>query len=71
MSDVTEWHKKVREEREEQATMDTDPRYCYDLQVWMINGVILDCNHPKFMKLANCCNAHKLVGEQHNCPSDH
>ena len=50
---------------------DTGTRYCYDLQVWMIDGVILDCNHPESMKLDDCCNSHKLAGKRHSCLSDH
>lgn len=26
----------------------------YDLQVWVINGIVKDCSHPLYY--ANCCN---------------
>ena len=51
--------------------IDTGPHYCYDLQVWIVKGIILDCSHPESMKLDDCCNAHIYAGEKHNCLSDH
>lgn len=36
--------------------------YDYDLQVWVKEGTILDCNHPNEMKDGGCCAAHKLAG---------
>lgn len=41
----------------------------YDLQVWMVNGVIKDCNHPESMKNGICnktCNAHIYAGKHRN-----
>lgn len=39
--------------------------YDYQLQVWVKNGVILDCDHPAEMSNDGyyCCNAKKYHGE--------
>ena len=37
--------------------------YDYDLQVWVRDGVILNCGHPKNMR-PGCCNADKLKGQR-------
>lgn len=34
----------------------------YRLQVWVVEGVIQDCNHPKRMKEKGCCKGHRLRG---------
>jgi hypothetical protein len=34
----------------------------YDLQVWVIEGVVQRCGHPSSM--ADCCNARKFAGQQ-------
>lgn len=35
--------------------------YDYDLQVWVKNGIILDCGHP--LTSSYCCNAHLYFGQ--------
>lgn len=35
----------------------------YELQLWVENGIVLDCGHPDEMKAANCCDAHKYAGK--------
>ncbi len=67
------WHEVClsKRQRRTQMKIDTDPHYCYDLQVWIVKGIILDCNHPESMKLDDCCNAHNYAGERHSCLSDH
>lgn len=37
----------------------------YELQVWVFNGIIQDCSHPKDM--ACDCNARKNAGKQTGC----
>jgi len=34
----------------------------YDLQVWVIDGVIQDCGHPDSMRCASYCNQRKYHG---------
>ncbi len=36
----------------------------YDLQAWVVDGIIQDCGHPSEMKARGCCNAHKLAGKK-------
>ena len=38
----------------------------YDLQVWVKQGVVLDCGHPASMSSGGhyCCNARKYKGEK-------
>jgi hypothetical protein len=36
--------------------------YDYHLNVWVENGIVLDCSHPLEMKQQHCCNAHALRG---------
>lgn len=36
----------------------------YDLQVWVENGVVLDCGHSeKHRSNGYCCDAHKYAGQ--------
>lgn len=30
--------------------------YDYDVQVWVRNGAVEDCNHPDAMRAQGCCN---------------
>jgi len=39
----------------------------YDIQVWVENGVVLDCAHPDSMKEQGCCAAHKYAGLPIGC----
>jgi hypothetical protein len=36
----------------------------YELQVWVVNGIIQHCGHPDRMRLQDrsCCNAYRLAG---------
>ena len=36
----------------------------YELQVWVVNGIIQHCGHPDTMRSPNnfCCNAYRLAG---------
>jgi hypothetical protein len=36
----------------------------YELQVWVVNGMIQGCGHPETMRLQgrSCCNAYRLAG---------
>lgn len=34
----------------------------YELQVWVIDGVVQRCGHPETMK--NCCNGSKYAGQR-------
>ena len=37
--------------------------YNYQLQVWVENGRVQDCNHPSSMKQRGaCCNSNRLKG---------
>ncbi|MBI2364170.1 MAG: hypothetical protein HYV01_04075 [Deltaproteobacteria bacterium] len=38
----------------------------YDLQVWVVGGVIQCCGHPETMRLGGkpCCNAYRLAGQR-------
>ena len=37
----------------------------YDLQVWVIDGIIKDCGHRDEHRVnGKCCNAHKYAGKQ-------
>ena len=38
----------------------------YDLQVWVVGGVIQRCGHPETMRLGGkpCCNAYRLAGQR-------
>jgi len=38
----------------------------YDLQVWVVGGVIQRCGHPETMRLGGkpCCNAFRLAGQR-------
>ena len=37
----------------------------YELQVWVVNGIIQRCGHPDVMRLSetSCCNAYRLAGQ--------
>jgi len=35
----------------------------YNLQVWVVNGIIQFCGHPAEMQ-PNCCNAGRLFGKK-------
>jgi len=37
--------------------------YDYQLQVWVVNGIIQNCGHPESMR-PGCCNADKLQGKK-------
>lgn len=37
-------------------------QYDYELQVWTMGDVIMDCCHPAGMKRKGCCNAHQYAG---------
>lgn len=32
----------------------------YELQVWVVDGIVQPCGHPETMK--GCCNARKYAG---------
>jgi hypothetical protein len=36
----------------------------YELQLWVVNGIIQHCGHPDTMRSAKnfCCNAYRLAG---------
>ena len=38
----------------------------YDLQVWVVAGVVQKCGHPETMRLGGkpCCNAYRLAGQR-------
>lgn len=37
----------------------------YRLQLWVKDGVIQDCHHPKTLRLVRtCCRAHELRGRR-------
>lgn len=38
----------------------------YDLQVWVVGGVVQICGHPESMRLGGkpCCNAYRLAGRK-------
>jgi len=38
----------------------------YDLQVWIVGGVVQKCVHPATMRLGGkpCCNAYRLAGQK-------
>lgn len=38
--------------------------YDYSLQVWVVDGIVRDCGHPKEMKKEGCCNANRLAGRR-------
>jgi hypothetical protein len=37
----------------------------YELQVWVVNGIIQCCGHPDAMRSPkhSCCNAYRLAGQ--------
>ena len=37
----------------------------YELQVWVVDGIIQRCGHPDTMRLQDrsCCNAYRLAGQ--------
>lgn len=35
----------------------------YKLQVWVVDGIIQDCNHPLKMKATGCCTQHQLADQ--------
>ena len=35
----------------------------YELQVWVIDGIIQDCGH-RFLQVTPCCNARKYSGRR-------
>ena len=35
----------------------------YDLQVWVCDGIIMNCSHPERMR-PGCCNADRLHGRK-------
>lgn len=40
--------------------------YDYDLQVWVMDGVVIDCSHPSYMRgeCASYCNARIWAGHK-------
>ena len=38
----------------------------YDLQVWVVGGIVQKCGHPEAMRLGGkpCCNAYRLAGQR-------
>ena len=38
----------------------------YDLQVWVVGGIVQKCGHPETMRLGGkpCCNAYRLAGQK-------
>ena len=37
----------------------------YDLQVWIVDGIVQDCGHTRAMKVNGpCCNQNKLAGQR-------
>jgi hypothetical protein len=38
----------------------------YDLQVWVVGGIVQHCGHPQTMRLGGkpCCNAFRLAGQR-------
>ena len=38
----------------------------YELQVWVVDGIIQDCGHPATMRFQDrpCCNAYRLAGQK-------
>lgn len=34
----------------------------YDLQVWVMAGIVKDCAHREKAKKAGCCSSHKYAG---------
>lgn len=38
----------------------------YDLQVWVVGGIVQNCGHPETMRLGGkpCCNAYRLAGQR-------
>jgi len=45
------------------ATQQETLEYNYDLQVWVINGIIAECGHPVEMKCTSWCNKKKYTGK--------
>jgi hypothetical protein len=37
----------------------------YDLQVWVVDGIVQPCGHPHTMRSPerSCCNAYRLAGQ--------
>jgi hypothetical protein len=38
----------------------------YDLQVWVVDGIVHPCGHPDTMRSPErpCCNAYRLAGQK-------
>jgi hypothetical protein len=38
----------------------------YELQVWVVGGIIQNCGHPAMMRFQDrpCCNAYRLAGQK-------
>ena len=38
----------------------------YDLQVWVVAGIVQKCGHPEAVRLGGkpCCNAYRLAGQK-------
>ena len=38
----------------------------YDLQAWIVGGIVQKCGHPETMRLGgkSCCNAYRLAGQR-------
>lgn len=52
-----------RDAQREEETMQPTIWYDYDKQVYVKNGIIQDCGHPRSMG-EDCCNAHTLAGSE-------
>ncbi len=38
----------------------------YDLQIWVVGGIVQKCGHPESMRVGgkSCCNAFRLAGQR-------
>lgn len=38
----------------------------YDLQVWVVGGIVQKCGHPETLRSGGrpCCNAYRLAGQK-------
>ncbi len=52
----------MRESTDEIRSYQVWNGFDYNLQVWVQDGIILDCNHPQSMKGNGCCKSHSLAG---------
>lgn len=45
--------------------------YDYNLQVWVVGGLVTDCGHPEQMKKTGCCNSHRFAGQKISSIPEH